>query len=176
MAGVVRQCNVKARTPGQTGLPKHPVPRIEVTEHGVGGDFNNWRTANLPGDRKQAVLLVTDELLGQLQAEGWPVQPGDLGENITLAGVAEAALKPGVRLTIGQAVLEVSEPCDPCTRLYELPYVGTSRGPAFLRATAGRRGWYAQVLEPGTVETGAPVRLVPAESPRSAERTARGLL
>jgi MOSC domain-containing protein YiiM len=137
------------------------MPSIDITTSGVTGDHNDWRTANLPGDLKQAVLVVTDDLLNQLRKEGWPVEPGHLGENVTLAGLPESALAPGVRLTLGPVLLEISEACDPCIRLYTLPYVGTGRGPEFLRATVGRRGWYARVLQPGRVATGAAVSLTP---------------
>ena len=86
-----------------------------------------------------------------LRAEGWPVQAGELGENLTLAGLPPDALQPGAQVHLGAVVLEVSKPCDPCTVLYSLPYVGVERGPAFLRALQGRRGWFARVVNGGTV-------------------------
>ena len=164
VTGRVLQVNVKPGTPGEYGLPKRAVPAIRIGVGGVEGDFNNWRTDHLPGDREQAVLLVTTDLLAQLREEGWPVDPGDLGENITLDGIPEAALGVGARLAIGGGVLEISKPCDPCTRLYTLPYVGAERGPEFLRATAGRRGWYARVVEPGPLEAGAVVSMAAASA------------
>ena len=160
MKGAVLQLNIKSRTPGEPGLPKIPVQRIAVSEQGVGGDYNNWRMENAPGDRDQAVLLMTDEILTQLQREGWPVQPGHMGENVTLTKIPESALGPGKRLKIGDVVLEVSKACDPCKRLYSLPYVGDERGPDFLRTLVGRRGWYARVLHPGVIERGASVELM----------------
>jgi MOSC domain-containing protein YiiM len=57
-------------------------------------------------------------------------------------------------------VLEVTRPCDPCDELYTLSYVGTARGPAFLRTLAGRRGWYARVLTGGVVRLDTPVELI----------------
>jgi len=56
-------------------------------------------------------------------------------------------------------VLEVSKPCDPCTVLYTLPYVGLERGPAFLRTLQGRRGWFARVLHGGAVSLDTPVEV-----------------
>ncbi len=167
MSGRVLQINVKPKTPGEPGLPKRPVPAARIGSAGLEGDFNDWRSANLPGDQKQAVLIITTELLGELNAEGWPVKPGDLGENLTLDGIAESALGPGVRLEAGDVVMEITEPCDPCTRLYTLPYVGGERGPGFLRATAGRRGWYARVVQPGSIRQGSPVELVAAAVTRA---------
>jgi MOSC domain-containing protein YiiM len=168
VTGRVLQLNVKPQTPGEPGLPKRPVPTAQIQALGVEGDFNDWRTENLPGDLQQAVLLVTTELLTQLREEGWPVAPGDLGENITLSGIPEAALGVAARLAIGGVLLEITKPCDPCIRLYNLPYVGSEGGPAFLRATAGRRGWYARVVQPGMLERGAVVSLLSPSASSSA--------
>ncbi len=154
MAGSVLRTSIKPRMPGECGLPKRAVAKLDLTEAGAAGDYNHYRTRELPGDRDQAVLLLTDEVMRQLKAEGWPVEPGDLGENLSLTGIAESSLGPGVRLGVGDALLEISHACDPCTELYVLPYVGKERGPAFLRALHGRRGWYARVLRPGVVEAG----------------------
>jgi MOSC domain-containing protein YiiM len=147
--GVVRQVNVKPGTAGDVGLPKAPVPVLHVTAGGAEGDYNNYRTVELNGDPDQALLLVTEDLLNQLNREGWPLQPGDLGENLTVAGIAESDLGAGVRLASGAVRIELTKPCKPCSELYTLPCVGPERGPAFLKATAGRRGWYAKVLAPG---------------------------
>jgi MOSC domain-containing protein YiiM len=160
MIGIVLRTSIKPRIPGQRGLPKPSVPALEVTPRGAVGDFNCYRAEQMPDDLDQALLLLTEEVLHGLQSEGWPVQPGDLGENLTLAGVPERMLAPGVRLRIADVLLEVSLACDPCTTLYALPYVGRERGPEFLRRLHGRRGWYARVLQPGLVTPGSPVVLL----------------
>jgi MOSC domain-containing protein YiiM len=160
MTGYLLQLSIKSRTPGEPGLPKHAVAGLEISPAGAAGDYNDYRTRTLHGDPEQAILLMTQDLLDQLNVEGWPVAPGHLGENLTLGGIPEAALQPGVRLQIGEVLLEVSAACDPCDRLYALPYIGTERGPAFLRATVGRRGWYARVLAGGKVTLGSPASLL----------------
>jgi MOSC domain-containing protein YiiM len=160
MTGIVLRTSIKPRTAGQRGLPKPAVPSLEITDRGAVGDFNNYRAEQMPGDLDQALLLLTEEVLHDLQSEGWPVQPGDLGENLTLGGVPERMLAPGTRLRIGPVLVEISLACDPCTTLYTLPYVGRARGPEFVRGLNGRRGWYARVLEPGVVTPGTPVQFV----------------
>ena len=65
---------------------------LVITADGVEGDFNRWRTEKAAGDPDQAVLLLADEILAELRAEGWPVGPGDLGENLLLAGLPGNAL------------------------------------------------------------------------------------
>ena len=70
--------------------------------------------------------------------------------------------RKGLVLRIGEVLLEVSEPCDPCTEVYVLPYVGKEKGPAFVRTLTGRRGWFARVLSSGEVVPGAVVEVTPA--------------
>ncbi len=160
--GSVEQLSVKPRTPGQRGLPKQAVQRLRITAAGAEGDYNHYRTTKVHSNPNLAILLLTREVIDTLRAEGWPVEPGDLGENLTLDGVQEAVLKPGCRLRIGEVLLEVSEPCDPCSEVYVLPYVGTTKGPAFVRTLTGRRGWFARVLEFGEIVPGSQVEVTPA--------------
>jgi MOSC domain-containing protein YiiM len=161
MRGRIVQLNLKPKEGRARGLPKRPASRLTITSDGVEGDFNRWRTEKADGDPDQAVLLLNEEILTALRAEGWPVQPGDLGENILVADLAPDALEPGTTLHLGDVVLEVSKPCDPCTVLYTLPYVGSERGPQFLRTMHHRRGWFARVLQGGTVGVDTPVELMP---------------
>ena len=156
MRGRVVQLNLKPKEGRARGLPKRAASRLNITAEGVEGDYNRWRTEKANGDPDQAVLLLSEEMLAGLQAEGWPVQPGDLGENVTVAGLPPDALRNGAVVRLGDVVLEVSKPCDPCTVLYTLPYVGVERGPEFLRIMLGRRGWYARVLQGGTVRKNMP--------------------
>lgn len=160
MNGTIARLSIKPRVPGEVGLPKHAVPVLRISTGGAEGDYNHYRATEQNGDTDQALLLVTEDLLAQLNAAGWPVQPGDLGENLTLRGVPETQLRPGVRLDVGGIEIEVTKPCEPCNNLYHLPYVGREKGPAFLKATVGRRGWYARVLSPGVIESGAAVSVL----------------
>ena len=157
--GRIVQLHLKPKEGRARGLPKRAVPELTITTEGVRGDFNRWRTEKANGDPDQAVLLLADEILADLRAEGWPVQRGDLGENLTVAGLPPDALQPGTQVRMGEVVLEVSKACDPCTVLYGLPYVGIERGPAFIRTLRSRRGWFARVLEGGTVRPDMPVEV-----------------
>jgi MOSC domain-containing protein YiiM len=156
----VLQLNVKPKTSGEYGLPKQPVSELRITSTGAEGDYNHYRATKLKSDPDQAILLITQEILSQLRTEGWPVEPGHLGENITLDQVPESELRPGTRVRVAEVLLEVTKPCDPCTELHSLPYVGARRGPEFVRTLVNRRGWYARVLIPGVVRVDAPVQIV----------------
>ena len=155
--GSVAGLFVKPETPGERGLPKAPVPRIEVLPAGVVGDFNRWRTEERHGDPNMAVLLMDTETLAELNRQGWPVRPGDLGENVLVQGVPYAELGSQGPWRIGEAVVEIAKPCDPCDNLSGLPYVGRARAPEFIRTMLGRRGWYGRVITAGTVRVGDPV-------------------
>jgi MOSC domain-containing protein YiiM len=167
MLGRVVQLNLKPKEGRARGLPKRAASRLTITAEGVEGDYNRWRTEKANGDPDQAVLLLNEEILTDLRAEGWPVQPGDLGENVLVAGLPDDALEPGATIRLGDVVLQVSKACDPCTVLYTLPYVGAERGPQFLRTMHGRRGWYARVLQGGTVRENTPIDVTePAQAAR----------
>lgn len=160
--GMVHQINIKPRTRGERGLPKMPVESVRVTKLGLEGDFNLYRHEKLRGDPDSAVLLLPLETILQLNAEGWPVKTGDLGENFTTAGVPYSGFSPGKVFRLGSAVVEISRACNPCENLYLLPYVGDSKGPGFLKVMLGRRGWYARVRTEGVVRRGDPIEEVPS--------------
>jgi MOSC domain-containing protein YiiM len=159
--GWVHRVHRKPEAPEEHGLPKLPVPEARLTRNGVEGDFNRYRHEEKHDDPDMALLIVPLETLHDLNQEGWPVGPGDLGENLTTQGISNDAFVPGRRFRVGETVVEISKECTPCTNLYLLPYVGSARGPAFLQAMLGRRGWYARVLREGPVHAGDAVRLLP---------------
>ncbi|MCI4351295.1 MAG: MOSC domain-containing protein [Thermoplasmata archaeon] len=158
MVATIRRVGVKGEIAQERGLPKPSVPQALVTVRGLDGDYNRYRQEELHGDPDSAVLLIAEETLRELQQEGWPVAPGDLGENFTLGGLDPSLFTPGLRLGMGAAEVQVSRRCDPCRNLFALPYIGDARGPEFLRATLVRRGWYARVLREGVVRVGDLVR------------------
>jgi MOSC domain-containing protein YiiM len=160
--GTVLRLGAKPRIRGEHGLPKPELARVKFTPGGVEGDYNLYRQTEKAGDPDMAVLLMPAETLAALRDAGWPVAPGDLGENVTTSGVPYEALRPPRRVRIGGAVVQTTKPCEPCTNLYLLPYVGEARGPAFLKATLGRRGWFARVLEPGVTRKGDRIELLDA--------------
>ena len=156
--GIVEALHAKPRTPGEHGLPKPSVPHVSVRHGGVEGDYNVYRQEEKHGDLGMAVLLIPAETLEGFRRDGWPVRPGDLGENITTRGIAYDAFAPPGTFEVGRAVLEISKACTPCDNLHLLPYVGASRGAEFVRAAVGRRGWYARVVRDGEIRVGDPIR------------------
>jgi MOSC domain-containing protein YiiM len=78
-------------------------------------------------------------------------RPGGFGENISTRDVTEADLCLGDRLRMGSAVLEISQPRQPCWKLADR--FGLKLMPRLVQERR-RTGWYYRVLEPGTVTAG----------------------
>jgi len=157
---IIHQINVKPQTDGERGLPKKPVNRVFISKHGLNGDYNHFRTNKKSGNPDMAVLLYPIETIQELNAEGWPIQPGDLGENLTLTGLHHSHFQPNQQYQIGECILEISLECDPCTNLKILPYVREQRVNEFVNTTLKRRGWFARVLSGGWVEKGNEIKQV----------------
>lgn len=150
--GLVYQINIKEYVKGECGLPKKEVPSALIGEFGVSGDTNNFRFKQKKEDpANRAVLLIPLETLDDLKKEGWPVNPGDLGENITTQGIPYDEFAPGERFTIGSAEIRIQSQAGPCGNLKKLPYITPENYSAFKETLKGRRGWYARVVKEGTV-------------------------
>jgi MOSC domain-containing protein YiiM len=64
------------------------------------------------------VHLIHAELFCELRAKGFAVDPGELGENITTAGIDLLALPTGTRLHLGaSAVVEITGLRNPCVQI-----------------------------------------------------------
>jgi MOSC domain-containing protein YiiM len=123
-----------------------------VSFAGVQGDFNVYRHEERTDDPDSALLIMPIETIRELNSEGWPIKPGDLGENLTTGGLSYDSLEIGKTFTAGEVSFQISRACDPCDNLFLLPYVGRAKGPEFLKTMLGRRGWYARVLKEGRVK------------------------
>ncbi len=155
MQARVHSLHTKPRTAGEHGLPKPEVFESEVTELGFEADYNHYRQSKHAGTRDRAVLVLSLETMHTLASEGWPVSPGDLGENVTLEHFAYDRLVVGDRIAVGdELLLEITEACQPCKNLEVLPYVGKEKITAFMKTLLGRRGWYARVIRPGHARKG----------------------
>jgi|SRR3989344_4484822 len=161
----IYRISVKPHVEGERGLPKQEVLSAIVNKHGLEGDYNIYRTEKKESSPNMAVLLLPLETILQLNKEGWPVKPGDLGENLTTSGISYPNFNLGDKFKIGTTLqIEISEPCTPCGNLKVLPYVGEERKAEFIAALfskregktvqPNRRGWYARVICPGNICAG----------------------
>ena len=124
------------------GVPKTPIARAEVGPLGIVGDGHRFR---LHGGREKALLILASEVIDTLRAEGWPLFYGALGENLTTEGFDHRNWRAGQRFRIGEVLLELTTPREPCRTLN--PYGrGIERR---LRAKPSEGGFYAAVLVGG---------------------------
>jgi MOSC domain-containing protein YiiM len=84
------------------------------------------------------------------------------GENLTTSGIDLRACHIGDRWHVGSAVLEVAQPRQPCfklgIRMADDMFPGRF-------AAARRPGAYLRIMEPGDVEAGDPITVVPTGLP-----------
>ena len=159
-SGNITQISVKPCMPGEHGLPKKPVPSAEIHFGGVDGDYNNFRQEKKKGEPDMAVLVLPTEVINDLNRAGWPVSPGDLGENLTVSGIPHTDFFSGQQFQTGETVIEISFECDPCTNLSVLSYVGEKKINDFMKTLMHRRGWYARVVQSGTINPGDLIRQI----------------
>jgi len=118
-------------------LPMRAVEEIDaVANRGFAGCAHAQ-----PGGLRQ-ILLMDAETLGELG-----LHPGEIKENITTRGLDVRRLRPGQRLRIGEALVEITVPCGPCKRLEEIR-------PGLKQEMRGRRGILCRVVEGGRVRAG----------------------
>lgn len=116
----------------------------------------------LEGDHYQgasgsrAVTLIQFEHLAALASLRGvsAVAPALLRRNLMVSGLNLMALK-GRCIQVGEAVLESTGPCHPCSRMEE------SLGPGGLNAMRGHGGITARVLSGGLLRVGDVVRVLP---------------
>jgi MOSC domain-containing protein YiiM len=114
------------------------------------------------------VHLIHAELLDELNAHGFDVAAGQLGENITTRGIDLLGLPTGARLHLGDAaVLEITGLRNPCRQLDGLR-------PGLTKAVLGRNadgtlrrksGVMAIVLSGGAVRAGDRIRIALPDGP-----------
>lgn len=161
MPGRIAQINIS-----HGGVPKHPVPHALVHSLGVEGDSHAH--PHIHGGPNQALLLITSEAIEELRAQGFPVYPGALGENVTTEGIDRRHMRPGQRYRLGDVIIELTKVRAPCNQLdgygagihqavYNKPAVkaGDASTPTWAIS-----GFYAAVVQGGMLRVGAPIVLL----------------
>lgn len=134
--------------------PAREAPMIQVDrahaapDTGLSGDRYRGR----PGSKRQVTLIQHEHLhpiaaMAQVQT----VTPAMLRRNVVVSGINLLALK-GKTFRIGDALLEYTGPCDPCSKMEAL------LGPGGFNAMRGHGGITARVLEEGDIALGDAVK------------------
>lgn len=130
------------------GVPKKTVDTAElVADHGIRGDAHagNWH--------RQVSLLGIESIrkMQDLGIEG--LESGKFAENITTEGLVLYTLPVGTRLTIGDALLEVTQIGKECHKKCAIYHqVGDCVMP--------REGIFVRVLKGGSVKAGDEINIV----------------
>jgi MOSC domain-containing protein YiiM len=123
----------------QKGTQKKPVERAVLREgHGIEGDAH-------AGDWHRQVSLLADEDVQTMRDMGVELSFGDFAENITTRGIDLAVLPVGALLSVGPALLEITQigkECHSRCAIYEA--VGDCVMP--------RKGVFARVLKGGRID------------------------
>ena len=150
-AGILHSLNVS-----DGGVPKLPRASAWIGTGGVEGD--RQRDLRFHGGPDRAVSLYSWDLIQALRAEGHPIVPGAIAENLTLAGIDWTAMRPGARLAIGEVLIELTRYTSPCAKI-----AGAFRDGGFVRVSQKvHPGWsrlYARVLAEGRISAGDGVSL-----------------
>ncbi len=147
------------------GLPKRAIREGNIGPLGIAGDGQNH--PQIHGGPRQAILIISSEAIADLTAQGYPLYPGALGENITTAGMDRKQWRAGQRWRIGTAIVELTKLRAPCDQL-SVYGPGIQQAVYDLQARAGDPssphwaigGFYASVVQPGVVRPGDPVLLL----------------
>jgi MOSC domain-containing protein YiiM len=91
---------------------------------------------------KRQVLLMDGETLDK-----FGLAPGEIKENLTVTGMDFQKLGVGQMLRVGESVMEITTPCDPCPRMDEIRM-------GLQEELRGQRGWLCKVVEAGMIRQG----------------------
>jgi MOSC domain-containing protein YiiM len=111
------------------------------------------------GSRPERQLnVMAHETLEQLGAAGYRTGPGQMGEQIVIAGIGIDRLPAGTQLRLGDtAVVEVIMPRTGCDRLQRIQGCTPAQ-------VSGRLGVMAQVTTGGVIHVGDAVELIVRDS------------
>jgi MOSC domain-containing protein YiiM len=144
--GILQSINV---SPG--GVPKTPRAAAHVRAGGLEGDRQD--DLRFHGGPDRAVCLYSFDLIEALRGEGHPIDPGSIGENLTIAGVDWTLMRAGTRVEIGEVAIEVTAATSPCSKI-----AGSFSGREFTRVSQNvYPGWsrfYGRVVQEGVVQVG----------------------
>ncbi|GMN98912.1 MOSC domain-containing protein [Parageobacillus thermoglucosidasius] len=143
--------------PFTTGIYKKPVMEpLFVTKHNFVGDGQADLVHH--GGYDKAICAYPSEHFAEWEKRYHrPFSPGAFGENLTLKGLTEAQACIGDIFSVGTAVIQLSQPRQPCFKLAKRH--GLPDLPLAVQQT-GRTGFYFRVLQEGIIQQGNKLTLV----------------
>jgi len=150
---------------GMTAFVKRPVAGpVAVVNLGLAGD--EQRDRRFHGGVEKAVYSYPADnyplWAAELPGLAFHFLPGAMGENLVITGLDETQVCLGDIIRIGTALLQVSEPREPCNTLARV--IGTSKIVRLMHRN-GRCGWYNRVLEKGHIQAGDKHEIIARPNP-----------
>jgi MOSC domain-containing protein YiiM len=144
-----------------TGIFKQPVVgRVRVGTLGVEGDGQADLTVHGGPDKAVYAYSLANTLHWRDVLDRPDLEAGAFGENLTLDDLPDSVVALGDVLQLGDALLQVTQPRQPCVKLaMKFGLAGLPR--RFTRS--GRVGFYTRVVEPGEIAAGDMLRCVTRE-------------
>ena len=140
------------------GVPKLAVREVALTSRGLEGD--RQRDLRFHGGPERALCLFALERVLELQAEGHPIYPGSVGENLTVVGLDWSGLAPGARLALGEeALAEITSYTSPC-KIIAASFIEGDFKRISQKLHPGHSRLYARVTRPGRLRVGDRVRVL----------------
>lgn len=167
-AGKVRRLgNEQAKDPmdrsWETGMFKEPVQgNLYLTSTGLQGD-EIADTKNHGGLEKAIFAYPIAHYTYFLNRENLEMPIGGMGENLAVLEMDELTVCIGDKYRFGEAVMEVSQPRQPCwkpARRFK------SKELALKIQESGKTGWYFRVLEEGHVHSKVDLHLIERPYPQ----------
>ena len=133
----------------ETASFKKEVKSIKVKNMGIEGD--EVADTKSHGGFEKAVFANSFE-----NYQGWReflntdfLEPGSLGENLTISGLDEMNVYLGDIHQIGEVILQVAQPRKPC---WKISKKHNNKGFTKLIFNTGKTGWYYSVIKPGVIK------------------------
>jgi MOSC domain-containing protein YiiM len=109
---------------------------VEAVHGGFEGDHHTAPT------KRRQILLISGTVLDELS-----LSPGAVYENVVVDGIDVMTLREGQQLRLGNTLVEVTIPCEPCIQMERVRS-------GLQEALQNRRGMFVRVVLPGTVRVG----------------------
>ena len=137
--------------------PQRRLPMEQLGEATALKDLGFAGCAHARSASERQILLVDRETLDALE-----LLPGTIRENITTEGLNVNGLSVGESLRLGEALLEVSMPCTPCSLMEAIR-------PGLRKELRGRRGMLCKVVEGGRIRQGDRIERLSARAAMDSE-------
>ena len=128
------------------GCRKYPV-KSAFLKNGIVGDAH-------AGKGEKQLSLLTKSSIEKMWRKGYNIQYGELAENITIDGIEAEDIKVGMRMKIGEAIIEVNKIGKECNKECEL-FKGKIED-----CMMAKEGFFAKVIKEGEIKVGNEVMIL----------------